>query len=404
MDNKKFFHRLMLMATIAFCFTYVACKKDNNSAPSINNVRLLDSTKRDSSIKAAQLGTYIVIQGHGLNGLQQVLFNNAPAFFNSALNSDQNITIQIPVDAPNAATDPTVPNKIQVVTDHGTATYDFTLMLPPPVITNISNENALAGSTITITGSYFRGLQKVTFPGNIDVTNFTLNADFTSLTVTVPNVTTAGPLALVSPFGTTNTPYPFDSYLGPTTGFLANFEDGNAYFGWQWWGGNKTNAGFAANTGNFIQVAPASLPINPGDGSWYSDNRAVMVASMPWVPAANMGDPIDNYAAKFEINVKATSGNGSFMIVPKGNFNLMARYVPVITNGWITVTIPLNTFLKNTSGSYDPKGKVPTSFADFTGDAANNSTTLQLMLYNDSADPVTAFNAAVDNVRIVPTK
>jgi hypothetical protein len=404
MDNKKFFHKLMLLAVVAFCFTYVACKKDNNSTPAVNNVRLLDSTKRDSSITTGQLGDYIVIQGHGFSGLQQVLFNNASASFNSALNSDQNITIQIPVDAPNAATDPNVPNTLQVITDHGSATYKFTLVLPPPAITSIDNENALPGSPITITGSYYRGIQKITFPGNIDVTNFAVNADFTAITVTVPAITTSGPLAVVGIFGTTKTPFPFASYLGATTGFLANFEDGDPYMGWQWWGGIKTNAGFPNNTGNMIEVAPAGLPVNAGDGTWYADNRAVMVAENAWVAQANMSDPIGNYALKFEMNAKKTSGNGSFMIVPAGNFNLMARYVPAVTNGWVTVVIPLTSFLKNSSGSYDPKGTAPTGFADFTKDANKNSASLQLMLYNDSADPLTAFDVAVDNVRIVKIK
>ena len=47
--------------------------------------------------------------------------------------TNTNIIINIPATAQTAATDPNVPSIIKVVTDHGTATYSFTLYLPPPV-------------------------------------------------------------------------------------------------------------------------------------------------------------------------------------------------------------------------------------------------------------------------------
>jgi hypothetical protein len=133
-----------------------------------------------------------------------------------------------------------------------------------------------------------------------------------------------------------------------------------------------------------------------------------MVAGSPWVAAADAGKAVGSYALKFEISVNAITPwtNGAIMIVPNGNFNYMARYAPFetapnksfSTNGWQTVVIPLNAFRKGT-GSYNASGALPSVISDLTG--GGNSAPLQLMLYNDGEDEITAFRAAFDNMRIV---
>jgi len=416
--NKLFYNttvRQLFFLLLSVSILQVACKKDNGAPPVIKNVRLVDSTKRDSFFVQAVIGSLLTIQGQGFNGLSHVYFNNVDAPFNAALNSDQNIIITIPSNTPTQVTDASVPNQIKVVTTHGTALYTFTVLEPPPAINTISNENAQPGTAITITGSNFYLIKSIIFPGNISTTNFAVSADVTSINVTVPaGVTTAGPLQVVGQFGTGVTPYPFNSVGAPSAGFLANFENGNAYFGWQYWGGIYTNwtpsylATFPGNTGDFIVVNPSGT-INAGDGTWYADNRAVNVAAGAWVPSSNMSDPVANYALKFEISVAVPWTAGSFMIAPNGNFNFLARYAPwqtsasgqFVTNGWQTVTIPLTSFLSG-SGSYNASGSPANHLSDLTG--SSNSATIQIMLYNDGTTPITSFNAAVDNVRIVKIK
>jgi hypothetical protein len=403
-------HLLLMLVLTASCLALFSCEKDQVGPPTIERVRLLDSTKRDSFFVSSLPGTIVVIQGQGFNGLLKVYFNEFDAPFNIALNTDKNITILIPEDAPTEATDPNVTNNIRIITDHGEATYQFSIVAPPPAITGASNENALPGAEIVLTGTNLYLLSDITFPGGIAATNFTANADGTEVTVTVPaGVTTGGVINITGQFGSGISSFVFNNIKAPTTGFLANFEDGDPYFGWQWWGGIKSNnaSAFPGNTGNYIEIKPGT--INAGDGSWYSDNRAVMVDSDPWVATADMDEPIDNYALKFEIYVKNAWKNGSIMIVPNGNFNIMARYAPwetsssgqFITTGWRTVTIPLSRFLSGT-GSYNPSGTPPANFAALTG--GSNSTSVQLMLFNDSTTPLSNFNAAVDNVRIVKVK
>lgn len=397
---------ILALAVVASCLALPSCKKDKMGPPQIERVRLLDSTKRDSSFVKAFPGTFVVIEGRNFSGLLNVFINGMDVPFNSALNTDNNIIVRIPHDAPTAVTDPNVPNKIRIVTDHGEDEFDFQVVAPPPSITAASNENAKPGAVITLTGSNFWLLSDIVFPGNVSTTNFTVNSAATEVTVTVPaSVTAAGPIVANGQFGSGTSVFVFNNYKAPTSGFLGNFEDGDPYFGWAWWGGIKENNAYPDNTGNYIRVKPSGT-INPGDGAWYTDNRAVMVAPGEWVPSANLSDPIANYALKFEISTKVPWTAGSFMIGPNGNFNLLARFAPwetapnkqFVTNGWQTVTIPLTAF-KSGSGSYNPSGSPAANFGALTG--GTNSAPLQIMLYNDGSTPITAFDVAVDNVRIV---
>ncbi len=111
-----------------------SCKKNDSGTgqPVITQVRAVDTTKRDSTFTQAIPGTLIVIQGNNFSGLKAVFFNDTSAYFNPAYATNTNIIINIPATAQTAATDPNVPSVIKVVTDHGTATYSFTLYLPPP--------------------------------------------------------------------------------------------------------------------------------------------------------------------------------------------------------------------------------------------------------------------------------
>jgi hypothetical protein len=403
---------LILLITAALIQT--SCKKDSSSTPSIKAVRLEITAKPDSTFTQAFPGTLVVLVGSGFSGVTHVFFNDMDAPFNSAEVADKSMVIRIPANAPTLATDPKVSNQIKVVTNHGAATYKFELLAPAPIIVAASNENAIAGETITITGSNFYLLSKLVFPGGVETTQFTATPDGTQVTVTVPSgITTGGPIRMVAQFGTGASPFAFNNWKSPSTGFLADFENGDPFFGWQYWGGINTNDGnlFPQNTGSYIEVHPSGT-INAGDGSWYSDNRAVNVAASAWTP--NTSDPIANYALKFEMQVKTSWKNGSFMIMtsaqiaPPSNTNwaYLARYAPweksssgdAKTKGWVTVTIPLTAFLSTNNGSYNASGTTAPNFGALMG---GTTSVIQIMLYNDSVIPMPPIDAAFDNVRIV---
>ena len=253
----KSLNHLLLFIVAASIFTMVACKKDNAGAgapPSIKQIRAITPAPNDSVLTAAFPGQLVVIQGSNLASAMQISFYGFPASFNSGLFSDSNLVVRVPAIKWDSIPSGKV-NTVEVVTPGGTATYTFNIKAPVPTIINVSNENAVAGTTITITGTNFYGITKVTFPGGILGTNL-IATGTTQLTVTVPaGITTGDSLRVTGTYGTGVPRFVFDNYLLPKTGFLANFEDGNTYFGWGWWGGIKTNDATLFPNNNFNYLA-----------------------------------------------------------------------------------------------------------------------------------------------------
>ena len=388
----------LLLLTIVVLSQF-ACKKEsiNSNPPQITQLRATSPSPNDSVLTAALPGQYVVIQGQNMRSAYNISFNGFPAKFNAGVFSEENLVVAIPSIAWDSIPNGKL-NVLEVTTTGGTATYTFRVTAPVPSVTAISNENAVAGQEITITGSDFYGITKVIFPGGKEVTS--IKASSTKiLTVSVPDNVTSGPLQITGTYGTGKSTITFNNHLAPGVGLLANFTDGDPYFGWDWWGGIKTNDAtlFPHNTGNYIQVHPAGS-INAGDGAWWADNRAVILASSAWLSNANLADPISSYALKFEISVKDTWKQGAFIITPNWNDSWAVRYAPwesspnkeFTTNGsWRTVVIPLTKF----------GGAPAASIGALTG--GTNAASMQFKLTNDSAVPMESFNAAVDNIRIV---
>jgi hypothetical protein len=421
--------RYLLLLLIVASIIQVACKKENGAAPIISHVRAVDSTKRDSFFVKAYPGTLIVIQGSNFDGLQHVYFNDQDAYFNPALNSSTNIIIGIPTDAPTAPPLSSVPNTIKVVTNHGTAIYSFTLILPPPAIISASNENAIPGTTLTLTGTNFYGITKVVFPGGISGTNLNIISP-TQLTVTVPaGITTADSLRIYGGFGIGASPFIFDNYLAPTTGFIANFDGATGtwtppsdpYYGWSQnqWVGNLISdptkfpggTGPTNGTSYCVEINPQGIK-PPGDDSWWADANCIITNTATWV--SNIGSPVANYALKFEVYVKSTWTQGSIWVgTTWPNWKYMAEYAPwkpsnggngkYSTNGWVTVTIPLTKFLTATGNVYTATGTGPSSFTDLQ---QGQGGMLMIMYANDGTTtiPGSTFDIALDNVRVVKIK
>lgn len=397
----KYFLKTASLPLLALCILQTACQKsDNTGAPVVTGLRAISPAPNDSTLTQVTPGQIVVIRGHNFDGVQRVFFDGFPASVNTALNTNTTMVITVPSGIIFTSVPAETSNTIKVITTHGSVVYKFPVVPPPPVVTAISNEFAHGGEQITLTGSYLYTVNAVVFPGNIPVTSgITSSADGSSLQVTVPAGVVTGDadsLAVETAGGTGKAAF------NNTYGMLADFDWGSPHFGWQYWGGINASdaAAFPGGWGNYIEIKPSGA-INGGDNSWWANNRAVMVASSPW-QGVNIGDPPGNYALKFEMYVKSPWTNGSLVTVINGSFSYQATYAPwqqssngqFITNGWITVTLPLSSF---TNG-----GASASSVSKLTG--GNSGATVQIMLYNNGSTPITNFDAAFDNVRVVKIK
>lgn len=476
-----------------------SCKKNDSGSgtPVITQVRLVDTTKRDSTFKQAIPGTLIVIQGNNLGGLKAVYFNDTSAFFNPVYATNTNIIITIPSTAQTAATDPKVPSVIKVVTSHGTATYAFQLYLPPPAIssitldnsgtlvyingtnfegvqkitfpvagndtalsytvnktftqivaaippgspfkdsirvfctfgsgaysypppmsiTSVSNENGAAGTTITLMGTNFVGIDKVIFPGNIEGTNLMVTS-VNQLSVTVPaGITSVDSLRIMGVLGSAASPQLYDSYIThPSPGYLCTFEnqygsDNTGFVGWT--GGyadaSTTAAQYPGGTGA-SGVLLQSSPMSANAGPTSQGNPGLLqLNDVPWV--SNTNQSISGYSLKFELYVKTPWTAGSLWISLGdwyGWSSYTARFAPWETapgnkyqpTGWVTITLPLTQFITGNQfyqTTWSTSGSPAAKFSDYP------STALVFMIANDQPKvvPAKSINVAIDNVRIV---
>ncbi|MCL6523040.1 MAG: hypothetical protein K6T34_00135 [Thermoflavifilum sp.] len=391
---------LILLMSVWVVMGVESCQKKETGAPVITGFRSLNQSHVDSSLTVIKPGQILVIQGRNFETVQQIFFDGVPASFNINFTTNENIIVTVPdIIFDSVAQDDM--NVVKVVTNHGIASYTIPIVPPPPVINSVSNEFAQPGDTITLTGSYLYTVQEIDFPNGARVNSgFSGTVNGSWLQVVVPNSLSpsdVGPtdsIAVVTMGGVGK--YAFYN----TTGMIANFEYGDPHFGWQWWGGIISNdaTAFPGNWGNYIEIKPSN-PIPAGDGSWWTDNRAVMIAASNW-SNVNIADPPANYALKFQVFVKNPWSTGSIHIVINGDFSRWATWAPwqqtdsktFQTNGWITVSIPLSRFV-------DGNGNSASTVSTLTG--GQPGATVQLMLYNDGNTPLSGFDAAFDNVRVV---
>ena len=297
-------------------------------------------------------------------------------------------------------------------------TADFKI-IALPTITGVSNENANAGDSVYVYGTYLKGIQTLSFAGT-NITAYASATDGSSVGFVMPATSQSGPVSITTNFGTATTVYNVNTAAsGSTTGVLANMEWGN-YFGWGWWGGvtltnGNSNHDFAgvlgSNTSQFMVYNTGVM--QSGDGSAGDGKYNFPIGANQWVPTANLSDPVDNWAIQFEISVAHPWSGGTLCLVNGFAGNYIARYEPwqifasgttaFSTKGWITVTLPLTAFRAADPTLGVGKGASATSLTNLLGSSGNTS--LSIYLHNFSGSATTAgLYAALDNIRVVKIK
>jgi hypothetical protein len=165
-------YKLLCMMLSLLLVTAFSCKKNDmggTGAPTITRVRTTTKTdtttgvvKRitldssitttattlvgfDSTVVAGHLGNQYAIIGTNLLTTKSVTFNGVSVYFSPALLTDNSIIITIPSLTSTATQVPFGPdqtNKLIVVTKYGTASFDFPITQPAPVITSFAPQVA----------------------------------------------------------------------------------------------------------------------------------------------------------------------------------------------------------------------------------------------------------------------
>jgi hypothetical protein len=365
-----------------------------------------------SSISFDNSGTLVYIKGFNFQGIKKITFP-VPGTADTALSYTVNETFTeiAAVIPPGSAFN----DSLRVYCTFGVGAYSY----PPPMsITSVSNENATAGSTITLSGTNFIGISSVIFPGGIAGTELQV-LGVNKLTVKVPaGITAPDSLKISGLLGTATAPQLFDSYLTYTSpGYLSTFD--------QQWAGDNTSfvgltGGYAdagasatayptATGGTGVLFQQSGMGANAAAGS-QGNAGLLQLNEVPWV--SDLSAAVSDYSLKFEVYTKTPWSKGQIWIALGGWYgwnSYTARYAPYtadnafVSGGWVTATIPLSQFIKGNEfwqSSWNPAGASATRFSDFP------STALGFLIVNDQAVAVPAndLNIAIDNVRIVKGK
>jgi hypothetical protein len=393
---------LILLAAIVS--TQYACKKNSSEAPVITGIRASAPAPNDTTLTKADPGQVVVIQGAHLANATQILINGYAIPFNPALFADNSIIVQIPADMPFGQLNADELNTVKVVTPDGVATYSIPIAPAAATITGMSNENAMAGDRVTIYGNSFFLVKKVVFPGGKEATtNLVANDVGTQLQVTVPaGITAGGPITMETTYGTATSVFLFNDLV---QGVIHNSDNVSNFD----WGCDVVTDPTLFPAGHGVYNRMNVSNVGAGDAGWWNSGRSLNTKSVQLMPAANLNDPVSNYALKFEINLKTTWSAGKLFILKDYNWTYVALYspwlnadgsvAPFTTTGWYTVSIPLTTFKTKGANGNDGMGSSAASLNALLGN--NGTGGLNFFFINNGTTMIEKFDMAIDNIRIV---
>lgn len=335
----------------------ISCSEEEDSQPIITNVRV---TVKDSTISAGDFNLVLAIQGSGLEGVQKVLFNDVEADLKPVYVTSTNIICAIPDSPPSELL-----NKITIVTASGkSASYDFTVILPDPVVTAVYNEYAKPASENRVLGNYFYFVSKVLVGDEeVQITKFTA----TEITFTMPDDDVVGKTVTVFSAGGTAT----STFKFPTAeeGNMVNFDIAATPWGSDvCWGDAERidpgNSELEVVSGRYTRIKQSNLPKSGFQSNWVIStcNNGQQVNGEPLV--SFFGLPSGSHETKmlkFEHYVVETWKAGYYDIVLTTNDGVSYTYQfkpwdsdayrtsGYSTKGWRTAYIPVSNF-KSASG------------------------------------------------------
>lgn len=171
-----------------------SCKKDeseNTAPPTLSEVTNLNA--RTTPLASVGYGEWIIIKGTNLSTTSKVDFNGTLAADSLTYADETSITVKIPANL----TDP-INNPITVTTKYGSATLNFKIMQPAPVISSFDPPAGNPDDQVTIKGNYFKGLTGVTING---VAATVVSSTQTEIKIKVPTGVSYGQVVVTTPVG-----------------------------------------------------------------------------------------------------------------------------------------------------------------------------------------------------------
>ena len=160
----------ILLAATAIALPLVSCSDNDGDVagpPVIENVRVTNPEKADSTFTMAAPGTMIAIMGRNLRGATALYINDQSVSFNPNMNTDKSLIAVIPSEVDGfklTVWNPELPNEIRLVTRGGEARYEFKVLSPVPSLKRIAAPYPRReGDHLKLYGDNFLDIERIYF-------------------------------------------------------------------------------------------------------------------------------------------------------------------------------------------------------------------------------------------------
>jgi len=292
-----------------------------DGVPTLKYVRSPLPEEADSLLVGAYLGNTVCLVGDNLRSIYELYFNDQKATLNTSYMTDHTVLVDIPKNIPEEVT-----NKIYMITKSGEKVdFDFSVMVPAPVVSSMSCEYAPAGSEAVLYGDYFVDDPNVpltiSMPGDITVEG----EQITSITKTavkfiVPEGAVQGNIRVKSIYGTGQSVFQYKDTRNILFDWDGKYE-GALAAGNSWNGDNEKKGQILTSVppvdGKYMVMGPATL----SGGQWQTPGEYLMMywpdpnATEGCVPLYNLPQfkkmledyKIEELALKFEVYVPTSN-------------------------------------------------------------------------------------------------
>jgi hypothetical protein len=292
-----------------------------DGVPTLKYVRSPLPEEADSLLVGAYLGNTVCLVGDNLRSIYELYFNDQKATLNTSYMTDHTVLVDIPKNIPEEVT-----NKIYMITKSGAKVdFDFSVMVPAPVVSSMSCEYAPAGSEAVLYGDYFVDDPNVpltiSMPGDITVEG----EQITSITKTavkfiVPEGAVQGNIRVKSIYGTGQSVFQYKDTRNILFDWDGKYE-GALAAGNSWNGDNEKKGQILASVPSVDEKYMVMGPATLSGGQWQTPGEYLMMywpdpnATEGCVPLYNLPQfkkmledyKIEELALKFEVYVPTSN-------------------------------------------------------------------------------------------------
>lgn len=313
----------------------------NEELISIDKIYIHSLDDTTTELSKVRLGQMIRIQGSGFSTTKAIYCNGVEiSGVNTNYITDDCIILKIPSDLPTGSDvkDENVRNTIRIVTEYDEFVYKFDILAASPTITSVSHTLPRAGEWINIYGTSLKDIEYVTFPGGVNSTEFSVNEDYTVLSVKVPEGIgeNYGELTV---YGANGGAYSYSDF---------NFKSGQ--FIWQF---SSDSGDKAYNYGSNISANLTDVIPTEGNGAKSPDCYRAIPEEPATTPKEGEIGGFNFYADKaIQIVLDANSGNGA--ITEKTKCSELAFQCDMYLNIEVWTTAGLRLYLNDNRNTLIP--------------------------------------------------